>query len=324
MDNFSDQITTLRTPSTGLWKMKSSLFRTGIFSFFLLCTFFSLKAQEADSLLQRHMTLQQQNLSLNKELPLMLSIDDSATYSQRLKQEYGIAPAGELYGDVWVNRWVNPYRQAGIVLPDSFAIHVGNYCMPIIGKKTSDYGFRHYRMHRGVDLRLAIGDTVRTAFAGQVRFTNYERRGYGYYIVIRHANGLETVYGHLSRFLVKEGDIVKVGEPIALGGNTGRSTGSHLHFEIRFLGLDLNPNELFDFQNNTIRNEVFMFRSAPYRKGTETYYANGVTYSVYRVKKGDTLSGIARKYRTSVNTLCRLNKISPKRTLKIGQPIRID
>ncbi len=196
--------------------------------------------------------------------------------------------------------------------------------MPIIGRKTSDYGFRRYRMHRGVDLKLAIGDTIRAAFAGQVRFTNYERRGYGYYIVMRHTNGLETVYGHLSRFLVKEGDIVKVGDPIALGGNTGRSTGAHLHFEIRFLGLDLNPNEIFDFKNNEIRNDVFVFRSAPYRAGTETYYSNGVTYSVYRVRKGDTLTSIARKYRTSINSLCRLNKISPKRTLRIGQPIRID
>lgn len=134
-------------------------------------------------------------------------------------------------------------------------------------------------MHRGVDIKLAIGDTVRAAFAGQVRFTNYERRGYGYYVVMRHTNGLETIYGHLSRFLVKEGDIVKVGDPIALGGNTGRSTGAHLHFEVRFLGLDLNPNEIFDFNDNKIHNDIFVFRSAPYRAGTETYYANGVTYS---------------------------------------------
>lgn len=100
-----------------------------------------------------------------------MSIDDSATYSRRLRQEYGIASGQRTYGDVWVNRWINPYRRAGIQLPDTFAINVANYCMPIIGRKTSDYGFRRYRMHRGVDLKLAIGDTVRAAFAGQVRFT---------------------------------------------------------------------------------------------------------------------------------------------------------
>mgnify|MGYP002534930466 FL=1 len=284
----------------------------------------SANAQEIDGSVQKHIAIQKRNNLINKDLPSILSIDDSITYSRRLEQEYGIAPASELYGDVWVNRWINPYRSAGVQLPDTFAINVANYCIPVVGRKTSDYGFRRYRMHRGVDIKLAIGDTVRAAFAGQVRFTNYERRGYGYYVVMRHTNGLETIYGHLSRFLVKEGDIVKVGDPIALGGNTGRSTGAHLHFEVRFLGLDLNPNEIFDFNDNKIHNDIFVFRSAPYRAGTETYYANGVTYSVYRVRRGDTLTSIARKYRTSINALCRLNKISPKRTLRIGQPIRIN
>lgn len=281
-------------------------------------------AQTYDICIQKHIAIQQQNITKNKDLPSMLSIDDSATYSRRLEQEYGIAPASELYGDVWVNRWVNPYKRAGVKLPDTFAVNVSNYCIPVIGRLTSDYGFRRYRMHRGVDLKLTVGDTVRAAFAGRVRLINYERRGYGYYVVMRHTNGLETIYGHLSRFLVKEGDIVKVGDPIALGGNTGRSSGAHLHFEVRFLGLDLNPNEIFDFKTNTIHSDEFVFRSAPYRAGTETYYSNGVSYSVYRVRHGDTLTSIAKKYRTSINNLCRLNKISPKRTLKIGQRIRID
>lgn len=281
-------------------------------------------AQTDDICIQKHIAIQQQNITKNKDLPSMLSIDDSATYSRRLEQEYGIAPASELYGDVWVNRWVNPYKRAGVKLPDTFAVNVSNYCIPVIGRLTSDYGFRRYRMHRGVDLKLTVGDTVRAAFAGRVRLINYERRGYGYYVVMRHTNGLETIYGHLSRFLVKEGDIVKVGDPIALGGNTGRSSGAHLHFEVRFLGLDLNPNEIFDFKTNTIHSDEFVFRSAPYRAGTETYYSNGVSYSVYRVRHGDTLTSIAKKYRTSINNLCRLNKISPKRTLKIGQRIRID
>ncbi len=281
-------------------------------------------AQNNDFCIEKHISIQQQNIAKNKKLPSMLSVDDSATYSRRLEQVYGIAPASELYGDVWVNRWVNPYRRAGVKLPDTFAVNVSSYCMPIIGRMTSDYGFRRYRMHRGVDLKLSVGDTVRAAFAGQVRYTSYERRGYGYYVVIRHTNGLETIYGHLSRFLVKANDIVKVGDPIALGGNTGRSSGAHLHFEVRFLGLDLNPNEIFDFKKNKIHSDEFVFRSAPYRAGTETYYANGVSYSVYRVRKGDTLTSIAKKYRTSINNLCRLNKLSPKRTLKIGQRIRID
>lgn len=285
---------------------------------------YSAIAQSNDAGIARHIAAQQENLQKNKMLPAMLTVDDSTTYSQRLRQVFGIAPASDLYGNVWENRWVNPYRRAGVQPPDSFVVNVANFRMPVPGRKTSDYGFRRSRMHRGVDLRLSVGDTVRAAFAGQVRFTEYERRGYGYYVVIRHPNGLETIYAHLSRFLVKEGDIVKLGDPIALGGNTGRSTGPHLHFEMRFLGQDLNPNEIVDFNTQSVRQDTFLFRSAPYREGTETYYANGVSYSVYRVRKGDTLTSIARKYRTSINTLCRLNKISPKGTLKIGQRIRID
>ena len=182
---------------------KKSLLSTLLPLLFLGIITPSGKAQEIDPSIQKHIATQTRNNIINKELPSMLSIDDSTTYSRRLEQEYGIAPASDLYGDVWVNRWVNPYRRAGIQLPDTFAINVANYCMPITGRITSDYGFRRYRMHRGVDIKLAIGDTIRAAFAGQVRFTNYERRGYGYYVVIRHPNGLETIYGHLSRFIAK-------------------------------------------------------------------------------------------------------------------------
>lgn len=90
-------------------------------------------------------------------------------------------------------------------------------------------------MHNGLDIKVYIGDTIRAAFSGKVRMVKYERRGYGKYVVIRHENGLETVYGHLSKQIVDENQYVEAGEPIGLGGNTGRSTGSHLHFE-RVLG----------------------------------------------------------------------------------------
>ena len=113
----------------------------------------SANAQEIDGSVQKHIAIQKRNNLINKDLPSILSIDDSITYSRRLEQEYGIAPASELYGDVWVNRWINPYRSAGVQLPDTFAINVANYCIPVVGRKTSDYGFRRYRMHRGVDIK---------------------------------------------------------------------------------------------------------------------------------------------------------------------------
>ena len=124
-----------------LTEMRQKRFLPALFSFLILGIFsLSGQAQEIDLSIQKHIATQKRNSIINKELPSMLSIDDSATYSRRLEQEYGIAPASELYGDVWVNRWINPYRRAGIQLPDTFAINVANYCMPIIGRKTSDYG----------------------------------------------------------------------------------------------------------------------------------------------------------------------------------------
>jgi len=88
-------------------------------------------------------------------------------------------------------------------------------------------------MHNGLDLKVNIGDTIVAAFDGKVRIVKYERRGYGKYVVIRHDNGLETVYGHLSKQLVEENQLVKAGEVIGLGGNTGRSTGSDINLQVK-------------------------------------------------------------------------------------------
>lgn len=196
--------------------------------------------------------------------------------------------------------------------------------MPTDNRKiTSHYGPRRRRMHRGVDVKVYIGDTIRSAFDGKVRVVNYERRGYGKYVVIRHDNGLETIYGHLSKQLVGENQIVKAGEPIGLGGNTGRSTGSHLHFETRFLGKDINPVRMFDFPNQDIVSDTFTFYNKPKRR---TVAKNGSSESsdirYYRVKQGDTLSKIAARYGVSVSHLCQMNGISRKTTLRIGQVLR--
>ena len=108
-------------------------------------------------------------------------------------------------------------------------------------------------MHYGVDLKAEIGDTIRSSFEGKVRITRFNRDGYGFYVIIRHPNGIETLYGHLSKFLVKENQYVKAGQPIALSGNTGRSTGPHLHYEMRYMGRAMNPEKLVDFTTHTVR-----------------------------------------------------------------------
>jgi len=220
-------------------------------------------------------------------------------------------PASYLYPE-WSNEYVHKFDNA--VLPDTVVISMKGYCMPTDSTRITDkYGYRprRGRAHLGLDVKVKIGDTIRAAFDGKVRISRYERRGYGHYLVIRHPNGLETVYGHLSKKLVNENDIVHAGDPIALGGNTGRSTGSHLHFETRILGNAINPALMFDFPNQKAATDYYV-----YQKNTREVY--------YKVKSGDTLSKIAIKNETSVANLCKLNGISKNTVLRIGQTLRVN
>ncbi len=245
---------------------------------------------------------------------------DSMMLSLELEEESEEYPADDLYGS-WNTQHVNVYKD--IVVPDSFKVDVTSFIVPFEGRVTSKYGPRRRRFHYGTDVKLQVGDTVRAAFDGKVRVKYYERKGYGYYMVLRHPNGLETVYGHLSKFLVDSDDQVKAGDPIALGGNTGRSYGSHLHFEMRFLGQPINPEEIVDFENSCTRDEFYVFKKNVSGKVGNKYTAQGdgqITY--HRVKNGDTLGAIARRYGVTVNQLCRLNNIKSTTTLRIGQSIR--
>lgn len=147
-------------------------------------------------------------------------------------------------------------------LPANFKVDLRGFAMPTPSRKiTSKYGPRWGRSHQGLDVKVYTGDTIYAAFDGKVRMTKYNANGYGYYIVIRHPNGLETLYGHLSRQLVKQNQIVRAGQPIGLGGSTGRSTGSHLHFETRILGQAINPALLFDFERQDVTGDFYAVRS---------------------------------------------------------------
>lgn len=200
----------------------------------------------------------------------------------------------EIFGQFWNSDRVNPYGTA-VTIPDHHDIDVSEYVTPCPGHVTSNYGYRSRfrRMHYGIDLKLQVGDTVRAAFSGKVRLTKYERRGYGYYVVIRHTNGMETVYGHLSRFLVKPDQYVKAGEPIALGGNTGRSTGAHLHFETRYLGIPINPTAIIDFDNQVTHKDIFSFDKRTYAKSQK--YAPAKRSSKKYAKRRTTRKSTVRK-----------------------------
>ena len=254
------------------------------------------------------------------------------------------SPAAKLYDD-----WDNKYAHRATEMPDRYRIDLRHFCMPTPSRVvTSNFGWRWGRNHKGLDIKVYIGDTIRAAFSGKVRIVRYERGGYGNYVVIRHNNGLETIYAHMSKNLVKENQLVRAGEAIGLGGNTGRSTGSHLHFETRLCGVALNPALMFDFREQDVTGDYYVYNKDTYEeesreatrlrgkignggytddevKGIDNSEKNSkfegkVLY--HKVASGETLESIARKYGVSVDEICRLNRIRKTMRIRAGQILR--
>lgn len=256
------------------------------------------------------------------------------------------SPASELYAN-----WDNRYAHRATELPETYRIDLRHFCMPTTSRViTSNFGSRWGGQHKGLDIKVYIGDTIRSAFSGKVRIVRYEGGGYGKYIVIRHNNGLETIYGHLSKQLVKENQEVRAGEVIGLGGNTGRSTGSHLHFETRLCGVALNPALMFDFREQDVTGDYYAFNKATYdsesitatrlrgkqdgstiareNKAEDFATNNRMTSGLkdqmqyHKVVKGETLDAIAKKRGVTIDKICKLNHISKTKRLRPGQILR--
>jgi murein DD-endopeptidase MepM/ murein hydrolase activator NlpD len=204
---------------------------------------------------------------------------------------------------------------ARIVLIDS--VNKPIYVHPFRGCVTSSFGERRWLWHYGVDIKLKKGDTVKAAFDGVVRIIQYDRRGYGNVVVIQHQGGLETIYGHLSKKMVVPNQVVKAGDVIGLGGNTGRSTGSHLHFEIRYRGEPFDPNDIVDFDGGALRQDTLILTKKNFEYLVELRKAKW-----HMVCQGNTLGHIARRYHTTIQKLCELNHITRKTTLRVGRKIR--
>jgi len=306
--------------------------------------------QSASSYSKMHSNL----LAKQNRVKDQIRVQEAQKYAADLYEE--CEPEPDIYTEGWDSNLVNCYKDANV--PNSKVIDVRHYVMPIKGNYvTSHYGYRPKfgRTHKGIDMRSAIGDTVYSVFSGRVRLTRFERGGYGFYVIVRHENGLETVYGHLSRFLVKPDQYVKAGQPIALSGNTGRSTGPHLHFETRFMGYAINPEAIFDFENRCTHTDSYTFSKANYTKARD--YAPSKRYSsakkanneakesankndnkkstvkstrksreesrsTYQVRKGDNLTKIAEKNGMTVAQLKKLNGMTDN-DIEAGKVLRI-
>lgn len=291
---------------------------------------------------------------LAKQAPVdrRMKMVDTLMLRPAMENEEAALTANALYEE-----WNNKYAHKATELPDSFRINLKHFCMPTTSRVvTSNFGARWGRAHKGLDIKVYIGDTIRAAFSGKVRIVNYEAAGYGKYVVIRHHNGLETIYGHMSDWLVKENENVKAGQPIGLGGNTGRSTGSHLHFETRLCGVALNPALMFDFRNQDVVDDYYMFRKDRYESegqaanrlrgniGNGGYVASDVRGETYgggkavqqsrkmeernveiryhKVAAGETLYSIAKRRKVTVDDLCRLNHLTRDIKVRPGQLLR--
>ncbi len=277
----------------------------------------------------------------NEALSIVLFNDNTWRYVRNRE----LIQDSTVYSKHWNTEVISAYREVPLgSLPRSVAIplvdSLRSYHYPYLGKVTSRYGPRRNRNHNGVDMSLAVGDTIYSAFDGRVRFSkNGENGGYGNMVIVRHDNGLESYMGHLSARLVEAGDWVVAGQPIALGGNSGRSTGPHLHFEFRYYGQSFDPERLIDFKTGCLRREVFMLRRSyfdiysQYNQNFDDEIANilddkreaaeAEARKYYIVRRGDTLSGIAYKHRTTVKRICALNGISASKPIQIGKRLRI-
>ena len=248
-----------------------------------------------------------------------------------------------IYTQYWDTSKIHAYNVELKDLPMSMVIDLvdtlKSYHYPFKGRVTSKYGPRRRGIHQGTDIDVETGDPIYATFDGRVRHTTYIARGYGNLIIIRHDNGLETFYAHLSEINVKPGDWVTAGQVIGKGGNTGRSTGSHLHYEIRYKGHSFDPERLIDFKTGDLRRETFLLKRtyfSPYSRFTQDFdeevqsdeedkkiaqEAAAIKYHI--VKSGDTLGRIAINNHTTVTKLCQLNGIKKTTTLRIGQRIRV-
>jgi len=234
--------------------------------------------------------------------PVMMSIEEDSS---------------GIFSNQWINDQIFAYKIQRDSIKDTVLVLVDSihpFQMPIYGHLFRGFTYTH----KGLDIKLSKGDTVRAAFNGVVRYAKYNRGGFGNLVIIRHYNRLESYYAHNSKILVKINQVVRSGDPISLGGSSGRSRGPHCHFELRYKDIPLDALRVIDFDNQKLIASVFPITKTVFYPND--YNPNAV---YHKIKSGDTLGHLASKYHSNVKEICAMNKIKTNTKLRIGSSIRV-
>jgi LysM repeat protein len=260
---------------------------------------------------------------------------------EALKRDQIMADTMSLFRDWWNNDQTFVHNGPDKpVIPDTVVILLKEddrrFSLPFYNTISSGFGWRGRRAHNGIDIRLNKGEPVKAAFDGKVRYARYNSGGYGKLVIIRHFNGLETYYSHLNHIYVQPNQVVKAGQIIGTGGNTGATrTSDHLHFEVRYMDKPFDPLHIIEYDSLRLKSDTLILtadvfkiqtthKGAPIgRKGTGSSNTADPNATYHTVRSGDTLGHIAIKYGTSVDRLCRLNNIKRTTVLRIGRKIRV-
>ena len=316
-----------------------------------------LDAQAADSIAALRLRLQRKEIHSNADTNDIAALDTLDTGNAAVRVvlytnntwkyilDRDVARDTTIFEKYW-DSTTHAYRDISLNdLPSSVVIElldsVTSYHCPYQGSihPHGKYGPRRRRQHQGIDLPLKTGDPIYATFSGRVRISEYNKGGYGNLVIIRHDNGLETYYGHLSERMVERDQWVEAGQIIGLGGSTGRSTGPHLHFETRYYGHSFDPERLIDFKSGVLCRETFLLRKSFFSiyshagQDFEDEIANEeqdkqeaaakAAERYHVIRSGDTLGALARKYGTTVTNICRLNGIKSTTVLRIGRRLRV-
>lgn len=278
----------------------------------------------------------------NEALYVVLFSDNSWKYVRNRE----VAKDSTIFEKYWDTKSLFPYSSVTKAdIPESVVVTLvdsaSGFHYPYKGavNPRGKFGLRRGRRHQGVDLPLRMRDTIYATFCGRVRISQYNKGGYGNLVIIRHDNGLETYYGHLSERMVEPNQWVEAGQIIGLGGSTGRSTGPHLHFETRYYGQSFDPERLIDFKNGMLCRETFLLKKSFFNINSNAGQdfddeianeeqdkkeaAEKAAMRYHKIRSGDTLGAIARRYGTTVSNICRLNGIKSTTILRIGRTLRV-